>query len=79
MLFDLPAQVGVSDGADLYEVHPAREKVLKFLEMLEARSGVLGLMDENSTTRSNSALSPGLNPLERLAYYLVSLGTYSAK
>jgi hypothetical protein len=38
-----------------------------------------GLMEENSTTRSNSALSSGLNPLERLAYYLVRLGTYSAK
>jgi hypothetical protein len=50
-----------------------------FLEKPEARSGVLGLMDENSTTRSNPALSPGLNPLERLAYYLVRLGTYSAK
>ena len=36
-------------------------------------------MGENSTTRSNSALSQGLNPLERLAYYLVRLGTYSAK
>ncbi len=39
----------------------------------------LGLMDENSTTRSNSALSPGLNPLERPAYYMVRLGTYSIK
>jgi hypothetical protein len=36
-------------------------------------------MDQNSTTRSNSALSLGLNPLEQLAYYLVRLGTYVAK
>ena len=40
-LFELPAQVGVSNGADLYEVHLTGEEGLEVLEKPEVHFRVL--------------------------------------